>query len=116
MIVRVLLAATLCACCALHGIGAAQAQSQAYPNKPIKMVVPFPAGGSVDVLARVIADRLGAVLGQSGGIENHGGGAGGSHRAEMGAAARPGGYTLPITPRGAPTTRPARLHKTRAQP
>jgi len=107
MIVRVLLAATLCAGWALHGIGPAHAQSQAYPNKPIKMVVPFPAGGSVDVLARVIADRLGAVLGQSVVIENHGGGAGGSNGAKMVAAADPDGYTVLITPGGALTTGPA---------
>src|SRR4051794_41448764 len=116
MIVRVLLAATLCACCALHGIGAAQAQSQAYPNKPIKMVVPFPAGGSVDVLARVIADRLGAVLGQSVVIENHGGGAGGSNGAKMGAAGDPDGYNVLLTPRGGPTTRPAGDKKHRDAP
>src|SRR5256885_16348844 len=104
---KALLAATLCAGWALHGIGPAHAQSQAYPNKPIKMVVPFPAGGSVDVLARVIADRLGAVLGQSVVIENHGGGAGGSKAPKMVAAARPRGVTLPLTPRGTPAARPA---------
>src|SRR3954468_12919591 len=105
--VRVLLAATMCAGWALHGIGPVHAQSQAYPNKPIKMVVPFPAGGSVDVLARVIADRLGTVLGQSVVIENHGGGAGGSNAAKMVAAADPDGYTVLITPGGALTTGPA---------
>jgi len=107
VIVRILLATALCAGWALHGIAPAHAQSQAYPNKPIKMVVPFPAGGSVDVLARVIADRLGAVLGQSVVIENHGGGAGGSNAAKMVAAADPDGYTVLITPGGALTTGPA---------
>src|ERR1041385_264354 len=102
---RALLAALLCAGWALHGAGPAQAQ--AYPSKPIKMVVPFPAGGSVDVLARVIADKLGPVLGQSVVIENHGGGAGGSNAAKMVAAADPGGYTVLITPGGAMTTGPA---------
>src|ERR1700704_6830670 len=94
---KALLAATLCAGWALHGIGPAHAQPQAYPNKPIKMIVPFPPGGSVDVLARVIADRLGAVLGQSVVIENHGGGAGGSNRAQMVAGADPDGHT-PLPP------------------
>ena len=86
---------------------APRSQSQAYPNKPIKMVVPFPPGGSVDVLARVISDRLGAVLGQSVVVENHGGGAGGSNGAKMVAAADPDGYTVLITPGGALTTGPA---------
>src|SRR5256885_13874925 len=113
---KALLAATLCAGWALHGIGPAHAQSQAYPNKPIKMVVPFPAGGSVDVLARVIADRLGAVLGQSVVIENHGGGAGGRKAAKMGAAGGSRRYTLPLPPRGAATARPAPLKNTGHHP
>ena len=59
---KALLAAMLCAGWALHDIGPAHAQSQAYPNKPIKMVVPFPAGGSVDVLtdARAACQEAGA--------------------------------------------------------
>jgi tripartite-type tricarboxylate transporter receptor subunit TctC len=102
---KALLAATLCAGWALCGIN--PVQSQVYPNKPIKMVVPFPPGGSVDVLARVISDRLGAVLGQSVVVENHGGGAGGSNGAKMVAAADPDGYTILITPGGALTSGPA---------
>jgi tripartite-type tricarboxylate transporter receptor subunit TctC len=102
---KALLAATLCAGWALHGIG--PAQSQAYPNRPIKMVVPFPPGGSVDVQARIISDRLGAVLGQSVVVENHGGGAGGSNAAKMVAAADPDGHTILITPGGALTSGPA---------
>ena len=102
---KALLVAMLCAGWALHGTG--PAQSQAYPSKPIKMVVPFPPGGSVDVLARVISDRLGTVLGQSVVVENHGGGAGGSNAAKMVAAADPDGYTILITPGGALTSGPA---------
>jgi len=102
---KALLAAALCAGWALQGIS--PAQSQAYPNKPIKMVVPFPPGGSVDVLARVISDRLSTVLGQSIVVENHGGGAGGSNAAKAVAAAEPDGTTLLITPGGALTTGPA---------
>jgi tripartite-type tricarboxylate transporter receptor subunit TctC len=104
---RALLAASLCAGWALHGVSPALAQSQTYPSKPIKMVVPFPPGGSVDVLARVISDRLGTVLGQSVVVENHGGGAGGSNGAKMVAAADPDGYTVLITPGGALTSGPA---------
>jgi len=86
------------------------AAAQAYPNKPIKMVVPFPAGGPTDAMARIVSDRLGAVLGQSVVIENRGGGAGGSVGAKFVAAADPDGYTILITPGGALTTGPA-VHK-----
>jgi tripartite-type tricarboxylate transporter receptor subunit TctC len=105
---RALLAAALCAGCALHGAGLAHAQ--AYPNRPIKMVVPFPAGGPTDGMARIISDRLGAVLGQTVVVENHGGGAGGSIGAKAVATADPDGYTILITPGGALTTGPA-VHK-----
>jgi len=110
---KALLAAVLCAGWILHGIGPAHAQSQTFPNsplfpnRPIKLVVPFPPGGSVDVLARIISERLGAVLGQSIVVENHGGGAGGSNGAKAVAAADPDGYTILITPGGALTTGPA---------
>src|SRR5438105_4844410 len=102
---RVLLAASLCAGLALPGIDLAHAQ--AYPNRPIKMVVPFPPGGPTDGMARIISDRLGAVLGQTIVVENRGGGAGGSIGAKTVATADPDGYTLLITPGGALTTGPA---------
>ena len=73
---RALLAASLCAGWALAGTGLAHAQ--AYPTRPIRIVVPFPAGGPTDGVARIVSDRLGAVLGQTIVVENHGGGAGGS--------------------------------------
>ena len=104
---KVLLAASLCASWALHGIGVAHAQSQAYPNRPIKVVVPFPAGGPTDGTARIISDRLGAVLGQTIVVENRGGGAGGSIGAKFVATSDPDGYTLLLTPGGALTTGPA---------
>ena len=69
-------AALLFAASALHGADVAHAQG--YPNKPIKMVVPFPAGGPTDAMARIVSDRLAEVLGQSVVVENRGGGAGGS--------------------------------------
>jgi tripartite-type tricarboxylate transporter receptor subunit TctC len=104
---RALLAASLCAGWALHGVGLAHAQ--AYPNRPIKVVVPFPAGGPTDGMARIISDRLGAVLGQTIVIENRGGGAGGSVGAKFVASSDPDGYTILITPGGSLTTGPA-LH------
>lgn len=102
---RLLLAVSLCAGWALHGAEPAQAQS--YPNRPIRMVVPFPAGGPTDAMARIISDRLGQVLGQTIVVENRGGGAGGSIGAKFVATSDPDGYTLLITPGGALTTGPA---------
>ena len=110
MTMRALLVATLCAGSALLGLGNVDAKAQAYPTKPIKMVVPFPAGGPTDGMARIISDRLGTVLGQSVIVENHGGGAGGSNGAKVVAAADPDGYTILITPGGSLTTGPA-VHK-----
>jgi tripartite-type tricarboxylate transporter receptor subunit TctC len=85
----------------------AQSATQEYPNRPIRMVVPFPAGGPTDNMARLIADRLAAVLGQPVVVENRGGGAGGSIGAKAVATAEPDGYTVLITPGGALTTGPA---------
>ncbi len=104
---RALFATLLCAGWVLHAVGPVQAQAQAYPNHPIRMVVPFPAGGPTDNMARIIADRLGSVLHQTVVIENRGGGAGGSIGAKAVATADPDGYTLLITPGGALTTGPA---------
>ena len=102
---RALLAASLCAGWALAGTGLAHAQ--AYPTRPIRIVVPFPAGGPTDGVARIVSDRLGAVLGQTIVVENHGGGAGGSIGAKAVATADPDGYTILMTPGGALTTGPA---------
>jgi len=102
---RALLAASLCAGWVLHGANLAHAQ--AYPTKePIKIVVPFPPGGPTDGMARIISERLGAVLGQSIVIENRGG-AGGGIGGKFVAAADPDGYTLLMTPGGSLTTGPA---------
>jgi tripartite-type tricarboxylate transporter receptor subunit TctC len=105
---KALLAAWLCAGGVLHGIALAHAQGQAaYPNRPIRMVVPFPAGGPTDAMARIISDRLALVLGQTVIVESRGGGAGGSIGAKAVATADADGYTLLITPGGALTTGPA---------
>ena len=106
---KTLLAASLCAFGVLGviAVAPAQSQAQAYPNRPIRMVVPFPAGGPTDAMARIISDRLGAVLGQTIVVESRGGGAGGSIGAKAVATADPDGYTLLITPGGALTTGPA---------
>ncbi len=101
---RVLLAAVLCAGWALHD--AAPANAQAYPTRPIKIVVPFPPGGPTDGMARIISDRLGAVLGQPIVVENRGG-AGGAIGGKYVSEAEPDGYTLLLSPAGALTTGPA---------
>ena len=77
------------------------------------MVVPFPAGGPTDGMARIISDRLGAVLGQSIVVENRGGGAGGSIGAKMVATADPDGYTILITPGRIADDRPGRAQQHR---
>src|SRR5436853_713288 len=83
------------------------AYAQPYPDRPIRMIVPFPAGGPTDGMARIISDRLSVVLGQTIVVENHGGGAGGSIGAKAVATADPDGYTILMTPGGALTTGPA---------
>jgi tripartite-type tricarboxylate transporter receptor subunit TctC len=64
-----------------------------YPARPITVVVPFPAGGPSDVVARVVTEQMGTILGQSLVIENVGGGGGTIGSARV-AAAHPDGYTL----------------------
>lgn len=75
------------------------AHGQAYPTKPIRIVVPFPPGGSTDIWARVFADKLRAKWGQPVLIENRAG-AGGNVGAEVVARSAPDGYTLLITAPG----------------
>ena len=71
----------------------AQAQS-AYPSRPITMIVPYPAGGTADLLCRFAADRAGGLLGQQIVVENRPGGAGGRVAIEGVLRATPDGYTL----------------------
>src|SRR5215510_15919811 len=71
------------------------AKAQAYPSRPITIVVPFPAGGSTDVIGRILTERMRASLGQTIIIENVGG-AGGSIGVGRVARAAPDGYTLDI--------------------
>jgi len=72
---------------------AAATHAQTFPVKPIKIIVPFPAGGTVDFFARVISTKLSDALGQSVLVENRAG-AGGNIAAEAVAKATPDGYTL----------------------
>ncbi len=74
-------------------LGAMPASAQDYPARSITMIVPFPAGGPSDVVARIMADGMGKHLGQTVVIENVGG-AGGTTGTGRAAAAAPDGYTL----------------------
>ena len=67
--------------------------AQSYPNKPIKLLVPFPAGGATDILARALSQKLGEKLGQAVVVENRPG-AGGMIGSDVAAKAAPDGYTL----------------------
>src|SRR5262245_59000101 len=73
----------------------ASAAAQSYPNKPIRLMVPFPPGGSTDIVARIVAQKLGAQLGQSLVIENRGG-AGGTLGTAVVAKAPADGYMLTV--------------------
>ena len=68
--------------------------AQAFPDRPVKLVVPSPAGGPPDIMARLLSDKMGAALGQPVIVENRPGGAGGTIGAKSVIAAEPDGYTL----------------------
>jgi tripartite-type tricarboxylate transporter receptor subunit TctC len=89
---RRLLAAAL----ALGAMGIATGAQAAYPEKPIRIVVPSSPGGSADAVARMIGERLSGVLGQSVVIENKGGG-GGNIATDLVAKSPADGYTILLT-------------------
>src|ERR1700736_5509109 len=84
---RAVLAAIAALICAV-----APLQAQPYPNHPIKLIVPFAPGGPVDVMARLVADRLSQTLGTV--IVDNRPGAGGTFGSRFASEAGPGGHTL----------------------
>ena len=79
------------------GVLATPAFAQSYPNRTVSIVVPFPAGGSVDVVARLLVQKLNESMGANFIVENRAGGAGGAVGANAVAKAAPDGYTLMFT-------------------
>jgi tripartite-type tricarboxylate transporter receptor subunit TctC len=87
----IILAAALLAACA----AAARASDAQWPQRPIRLIVPFPAGASTDIIARILAQKMGQQLGQQIVIENRAG-ASGNIGADATAKSAPDGYTIGI--------------------
>lgn len=100
---RVLQALTTCAAALAWP---ALAQADTWPARPIRMIVPFPAGSSPDLIARIVTEKLAAVLGQPVVVENRPG-AGGNIGTGLVAKAAPDGYTLLFTINGPLVTAPS---------
>src|SRR5258707_1388562 len=83
----------LCLALAMLALHAGAAGAQTYPNKPIRVILPFVAGGAVDMLARMLGAKLGESLGQPVIVENRPG-AGGNVAADAVAKSPPDGYTI----------------------
>lgn len=94
------------ACIAAASGWAQQTAAQAYPDKPIRIVVPFPPGGSTDFSARILSAHLPRALRQTIVVDNRGG-AGGNIGADIVAKSAPDGYTLLVAPEGPVTISPS---------
>src|SRR5262249_52020484 len=101
---RSILAAVLASCFCLFVVGPAAAQH--YPNRVIKMIVPFPPGGPIDTMARLVAHGLSTRLAQEVVVENRPG-AGSTLGSKAAASAEPDGYTLLFGSSGSLAVAPA---------
>jgi tripartite-type tricarboxylate transporter receptor subunit TctC len=90
----------------LGAMPAAHAQRAPWPTRPLRMIVPFPAGGSTDIIARTVANKLSIALGQPVVVDNRSG-ANGNIGTEMVARAAPDGYTIMIGGAATPSTPPS---------
>ncbi len=97
-------------CLALCACGIPHAYAQSYPAKPVRLVVPFAPGGGSDLVGRLLAQKLGAVLGQQIVVDNRGG-AGGRIGTEFVAKSAPDGYTLLMATSSVMVTAPALYRK-----
>jgi tripartite-type tricarboxylate transporter receptor subunit TctC len=77
----------------LLALSAAAASAQNYPNKPLRLIVPFAPGGTTDIVARIVSERMASALGQQVLVENKAGGGGSVGATELSKAA-PDGYTI----------------------
>ena len=87
------------------GTSSQQAWAQSYPDRPIRLIVPFAAGGNADINGRVVAEVVPKALGQPVVVDNRAG-AGGGVGAEFAARATPDGYTLLVGSNGPLTINP----------
>ncbi len=83
------------------------AAAQSYPTRPIHLIVPYPPGGPTDVVARILANSLGAKLGQTIVVDNRPGGAAGTVGAHVVVSADPDGYTILLNQAGSLTIAPS---------
>lgn len=97
------------------GAAALPVFAQSYPEKPVKLVVPFAPGGSTDIVARLVADRMQHTLGQPVVVENRAG-AGGAIGAEAVARATPDGYTIGVGTVSTLAVNPVLLKASRVDP
>lgn len=96
-------------------LGAAPAMAQAFPTRPITIVVPFAPGGSTDIVARIIGQKMGEILGQNVLVENRAG-AGGSIGSTAVSKATPDGYTILMGTISTHAINPAVLKGNQADP